>query len=127
MLLQSNEGALNLLPALPDDWSTGNIKGIKGRGNFTVNMEWNNGKLLAAEIYSGSGGNCRLMTSVPVKVTGTIAKPISNSNRNSLNEKIEKPGYFKNEKAQLQELLLEKRYVIDFQTEKGKTYKITTR
>ncbi|MNR62404.1 hypothetical protein D3C85_1844190 [compost metagenome] len=67
------------------------------------------------------------MTSVPVKVTGTIAKPISNSNRNSLNEKIEKPGYFKNEKAQLQELLLEKRYVIDFQTEKGKTYKITTR
>jgi alpha-L-fucosidase 2 len=127
MLLQSNEGVLNLLPALPDDWSRGNIKGIKGRGNFTVSMEWSNGKLLNAEIYSGSGGNCRLMTSVPVKVTGAIAKPISGTNKNCLNETSEKPAYFKNEKAQLPELLLEKRYAIDFQTEKGKTYKITTR
>ncbi|MNY54670.1 hypothetical protein D3C86_1905660 [compost metagenome] len=67
------------------------------------------------------------MTSVPVKVTGAIAKPISGTNKNGLNETSEKPAYFKNEKAQLQELLLEKRYAIDFQTEKGKTYKITTR
>lgn len=124
MLMQSHEGGINLLPALPDDWSKGSIKGIKARGNFTIDIDWNNGKLSEATIYAGSGGNCRLSTAVPVKVIGAVSKVVSGSNQNNLNVTFEQLSYEKNETARLQNLDLEKRYVIDFQTEKGKTYKI---
>lgn len=126
MLLQSNEGTVNLLPALPDEWTNGSIRGIKARGNFTIAIEWQNGKLSGARVRSGSGGNCRLSTGVPVKIIGAIVKPATGPNRNSLNELAETPVYRKNEKAQLQDLTLRKNYVIDFQTEKGKTYTVIT-
>jgi alpha-L-fucosidase 2 len=126
MLLQSNEGQLNLLPALPDEWTTGSIKGIKARGNFTIAIDWKNGKLTTAQIYSGSGGNCRLSTNVPVAINGAVSKPASGANQNTLNELFEKPEYHKSEKARLQDLDLKKSYVIDFKTEKGKIYKVTT-
>lgn len=126
MLLQSNEGTVNLLPALPDEWTTGSIRGIKARGNFTVAFEWKNGKLSGARIHSGLGGNCRLSTSLPVKIIGAIVKPVTGPNQNSLNELAEIPVYRKNKKAQLQDLALRKNYLIDFQTEKGKTYTVIT-
>lgn len=126
LLLQSNVAELSLLPALPDEWTKGSIKGIKGRGNFKVDMDWNNGRLTKAEIYSGSGGNCRLRTLVPVKVVGTIFSTAQGENQNLLNESPQKPEYHKNEKVKLQELNLKQSYVIDFKTEKGKTYQITT-
>jgi alpha-L-fucosidase 2 len=126
LLLQSNVDELSLLPALPDEWTKGSIKGIKGRGNFTVNMDWKDGRLTQAVIYSGSGGNCRLRTMVPVKVVGTASVPAKGKNANPLNEISQKPEYHKNEKATLQKLDLRKSYVIDFKTEKGKTYQIIT-
>lgn len=125
MLLQSNTDGLYLLPALPDDWTKGSIKGIKARGNFKVDIQWNNGKLTAASIYSGSGGNCRLSTNVPVKVEGVIARPAEGPNENPLNATAERPEYHKSKEAKLQELNLKQSYIIDFPTEKGKTYKIT--
>ncbi|WEK17629.1 MAG: glycoside hydrolase family 95 protein [Candidatus Pedobacter colombiensis] len=126
MLLQSNEGEVNLLPALPDEWKNGSIKGIKARGNFTVAIDWKNGKLSEALIYSGSGGNCRLNTAVPVKVISAVVTNASGPNSNNLNELSEKPVYHKNESAKLQDLGLKKNYVVDFNTEKGKTYKVIT-
>nr|WP_121271966.1 glycoside hydrolase family 95 protein [Pedobacter schmidteae] len=126
MLLQSNTDELILLPALPEEWKKGSIKGIKGRGNFRVDLEWNNGKLHKALVYSGSGGNCRLSTNVPVKVVGATAKTAKGVNQNLLNVMPEKPEYHKNQQAKLQDLNLKKQYVIDFETEKGKTYQIIT-
>ncbi len=60
MLMQSHCGFIELLPALPTDWRKGSIKGLVARGNFTINIEWNDGKLTKAEITSNMGGICKI-------------------------------------------------------------------
>lgn len=58
MLMQSHSGFIHLLPALPDAWHEGKVKGLCARGNFTIDMTWNDGKLERADILSGSGEKC---------------------------------------------------------------------
>jgi alpha-L-fucosidase 2 len=70
MLLQSHLADIHLLPALPDVWKEGQVKGLKARGNFEVNINWKNHQLTNAAIKSLAGGICKLRTSVPVKITG---------------------------------------------------------
>lgn len=61
MLLQSRNGKIFLLPALPDAWPDGEIRGLKARGNFEVNIRWKEGNLVEAEISSGSGNKVTLI------------------------------------------------------------------
>jgi alpha-L-fucosidase 2 len=61
MLLQSHNGIIRLLPAIPEDWKRGEVKGLCARGGFVIDMKWNNGKLDEAKIYSGKGGKCSLI------------------------------------------------------------------
>ncbi|MEH6306676.1 glycoside hydrolase family 95 protein [Olivibacter sp. CPCC 100613] len=122
MLLQSHAGEIHLLPALPDAWPSGAIKGIKARGNFTVEIDWAQGDLTRALIHSTLGGTCRLRTSVPVKVLETTVAKVSVPN--DLLIKPEELPIVENQQTSLQTLHVKETYVIDFPTEKGKTYTI---
>ena len=60
MLVQSGQGKIVLLPALPDDWPSGHFDGVMARGHFEIDMQWKNRKLVKARILSKSGGLCRI-------------------------------------------------------------------
>jgi len=60
MLLQSQSGAIRLLPALPKDWESGEVKGLCARGGFIVDMKWESGELVDIRVFSKKGGNCKL-------------------------------------------------------------------
>lgn len=60
MLLQSNLGYINVLPALPDDWANGSVSGLLAEGGFEVNMSWKDSKLTAMTVTSTKGGTCSI-------------------------------------------------------------------
>lgn len=139
MLLQSQDGMITLLPALPDAWSSGSIEGIKARGNFVIGMNWKDGKLKEATIKSEIGGNCRLRTLQPVRIVAVDAAgtPLSGAkalnvssatgeNSNILTQKPYVPAFKNVSKAVLKKIAVPEGYVFDFKTEKNKIYKVYT-
>jgi alpha-L-fucosidase 2 len=60
MLLQSHNGVVRLLPALPDAWPEGHVAGLCARGGFELDISWKDGKLTEATLRSKLGGACRL-------------------------------------------------------------------
>lgn len=73
MLVQSHDGAVHLLPALPDAWNNGEVSGLKTRGNFEVDMKWADSRLQSAVIKSHIGGPLRIRSYVPLKGKGLKA------------------------------------------------------
>ncbi len=74
MLLQSQNGELHLLPALPAAWQDGEVRGLVGRGNVVVDMDWREGRLRSARITARQGGPVVLRTAAPVTVAGVRAR-----------------------------------------------------
>lgn len=98
LLMQSQNDEIHLLPALPDAWKDGAVKGIVARGNFVVDIKWNNGKMDHAKVLSRNGGQCTIRSLYPFKIE-------------SLNLKSEKSTIG---------------YSISFSTKKNRSYSITT-
>ncbi|MBD1366758.1 glycoside hydrolase N-terminal domain-containing protein [Mucilaginibacter sp. ZT4R22] len=72
MLLQSQAGEIQLLPALPKAWANGSVQGLRARGNFEIsNMEWKAGKITKLSIKSLSGGDCRIRVPNAMKLAAT--------------------------------------------------------
>ena len=69
MLLQSHTGEVHPLPALPNEWQTGYVKGLRARGGFEVDLEWEDGKLVQAQLLSTLGNDCSFRTTEQVNVT----------------------------------------------------------
>jgi alpha-L-fucosidase 2 len=61
MLLQSHNGVIHLLPAIPSEWSSGEVKGLCARGGFVINMKWSNSRLESAEVFSQHGGKGKMV------------------------------------------------------------------
>ncbi len=70
MLLQSHDGAVHLLPALPTGWKSGSVSGLKSRGGFEVDMEWRGAALYAATLKSTIGGVARIRSYVELEGDG---------------------------------------------------------
>ena len=69
MLMQSHEGVIDLLPALPKKWSQGKFRGVCARGAFELDMEWRNHELTEVEVLSKKGQTCRINPKVDIQVT----------------------------------------------------------
>lgn len=121
MLLQSHDGAVHLLPALPDVWSEGKVRGLRARGGFEVSMQWKEGTLQQAEILSTIGGVLRIRSYVPLK--GKELKEAKGACPNALYA----PALIKNpllseELKEVPSLAVRKIYEYDIATQPGKRY-----
>lgn len=77
MLVQSHAGTVHLLPALPDVWSKGTVKGLRCRGGFTLEeMSWSNGTIDRVQVLSTIGGKLRVRSAVPLVCEGIDLKPL---------------------------------------------------
>lgn len=119
MLLQSHGGELFLLPALPDKWKTGSVRGLRARGGFIVDMDWKDGALTHVKIESTLGGTCRIRS-----FTHLDGRQIPEAPKNQLMFVPDAPTLITNDKAKDKraKLDLKKTYTIDVVTEKGKIY-----
>lgn len=123
MLMQSYDGFIYLLPALPAQWKDGEIKGLVARGGFDMDIKWKNGIVEKVTIRSRAGGNCRLRSLTELKGKGL--RTAKGENPNPLFFVPETAKVLVNEKAKLNPVTLKKTYLYDIKTEKGKEYILT--
>lgn len=123
MLLQSHDGVVHLLPALPDKWAEGKVKGLVARGGFVVDMDWNGVQLNTAKIHSRIGGNLRLRSYVPLKGEGL--KPASGTNPNPLFRQAAIKEPLVSKEINPQYPVIPRVYEYDLATEAGKDYVVT--
>ncbi len=129
MLMQSANGEIHLIPALPDAWPTGSIKGIRAIGGFEiVSMEWKDEKLIKVVIKSNLGGNLRVRTPNAMKSgNGAALKKAGGKNSNPFFHVEETSAPVVSPKASIAAPALKETMLYDLPTVKGKTYTLVIR
>jgi alpha-L-fucosidase 2 len=122
MLLQSHDGAVHLLPALPDAWAKGSVQGLVARGGFVIDMNWDGVQLDKAKIHSRLGGNLRLRSYVPLRGAGIKEAIGKNPNIFYMQADIKEPLISSEINPQYPALY--KVYEYDLMTEAGQDYLI---
>jgi alpha-L-fucosidase 2 len=123
MLMQSHDEAIHLLPALPDEWKSGSISGLRAHGGFEVSFSWENGEVQKIEIKSNLGGNCRIrIPNEMVSNSGTKLLAASGRNPNLFFEAPAIKQPLVSDKATLNTFTPSPTSVYDIQTLAGETY-----
>jgi alpha-L-fucosidase 2 len=125
MLLQSHDGAIYILPALPDEWKEGSIKGIRARGGFTLDFDWEKNKLIHLKIHSALGGNCRLRLPKDIIPNGKI-KPVraNGANENIFYQLADIKTPLKNNDLPINDIRMPEVEEWDLMTTPGKIYEL---
>jgi alpha-L-fucosidase 2 len=128
MLLQSNDGAIFVLPALPDVWTDGNIEGLRARGGFEIkSLKWKNGQLSRLIIKSNAGGNCRIRSCSPLKVEGkAILHQAKDDNNNPFYQKPHVKNPLISPQANPETVKLRDTFLYDIETKSGEEYAFTS-
>ncbi len=123
MLAQSHDGAIHLLPALPNAWPSGQVKGLVMRGGFVVDIKWQKGKVIYLKVLSKLGGNLRLRSYAPLPdAIGFKTKSARGNNPNPFYSTPTIKPYLKHTDLVMPALSLDKIYLIDVKTNAGSVY-----
>ena len=123
MLMQSHDGSIHILPALPDEWKeTGEISGLRAIGGFDVSFNWEDGIVKEMVIKSNLGGNCRLRVPNELALSdGTFLTPAEGDNPNPFFETAQIKDPIASDAAS-DEIDLAPAFMYDMETEEGEIY-----
>ena len=127
MLMQSHDGCVNILPALPDAWKVeGKIQGLRTRGGFLIEeLAWKNGRITSLKIRSTLGGNLRLRLPASNRLKGIKGmKSAKGKNPNPLFSAFEQPQMQNHSEVKLNKVVLPKANTYDITTRKGETIRL---
>ncbi len=128
MLMQSSDGSVFLLPALPDAWVRGSVSGLRARGGFEiVDLKWEGGKPVKVVIKSTLGGNLRLRTKNEMKAIAGRLKPSRDENPNAFFQVNATAAPVISSEAALGEPAVTGTYLYDIQTKRGQVITIVSK
>lgn len=130
MLMQSADGTVHLIPALPDVWlAAGKVSGLRARGGFElITMEWKDGKVVKVVLKSTIGGNLRLRTPNEMKLmNGASLKKAMGENSNPFYQTENIAAPLISEKAVISLPKLKETFVYDITTKAGQVYSFITK